>query len=399
MYRRALGRKLAETLLEIGTSKWTPATTESVGYSLLREFNTHQSQSLLRSVPARSAHGGICSSHLGKRSFVSTRLNNNAATERVRSMLRVFTRQPKAIAQKGYSLVPSSVRNVLESLQRPTSLRRAMALQIESIWQRHYRKIFAAALVLIAYGVWRTMRATAAAFVDVSQSLAVTGLSSLSATIAVVAVALLYRRHFVISPNAVYRAALLRLNTHPGILEIMGAPLTGSSVQATVVTGGGLKIKGLRPKLRSRRVHMLFPLRGTDRRGLVSVEAKKKGGQLKMSLLAVDVPMPASLGGEQRVYVEGGPRAYARGNVLDELRKPFLAALGSQESGEAEDEAEDEAEARQKEAAAITALPPSPGPGSTGTQQGVEDQSKAYSRAYAAAKEWVMKLTRTRPGL
>jgi hypothetical protein len=274
-----------------------------------------------------------------------------------------------------------------------------MALQIESVWQRHYRKIFVAALVLIAYGVWRTMRATAAAFVDVSQSLAVTGLSSLGATIAVVTVALLYRRHFVISPNAVYRAALLRLNTHPGILEVMGAPLTGSSVQATVVTGGGLKIKGLRPKLRSRRVHMLFPLRGTDRRGLVSVEAKKKGGQLKMSLLAVDVPMPASLGGEQRVYVEGGPRAYARGNVLDELRKPFLAALGSQESGDAEDEAEDEAEARQKEAAAITALPPSPGPASTGTQQGDEDQSKAYSRAYAAAKEWVMKVTRSRSGL
>jgi hypothetical protein len=319
MYRRALGRKLTETLLEIGSSKWTPATTESVGSSLVREFYTQQSQSLLRSVPARSSHGGICSSHLAKRSLVSTRPNNNAATERVRSMLQVFTRQPKSIAQKGYSLVPSSVRNVFESLQRPTSLRRAMALQIESVWQRHYRKIFVAALVLIAYGVWRTMRATAAAFVDVSQSLAVTGLSSLSATIAVVTVALLYRRHFVISPNAVYRAALLRLNTHPGILEIMGAPLTGSSVQATVVTGGGLKIKGLRPKLRSRRVHMLFPLRGTDRRGLVSVEAKKKGGQLKMSLLAVDVPMPASLGGEQRVYVEGGPRAYARGNVLDEV--------------------------------------------------------------------------------
>lgn len=365
---------------------------------MLRYFNTQQNQFiLLKSVPARFGQGESFS-HLAKKSFGTSRLNNNAATDRIRSMFLSFTNLPKSVAQKGYNLVPSGVRNAVESLQRPTSLRRAVALQIESLWQRHYRKIFIAALVLVAYGVWRTMRATASAFVDVSQSLAVTGVASLSATIAAATVAILYRRHFVISPTAVYRAALLKLNTHPGILEIMGAPLTGSTLQATVVTGGGLKFKGLRPKLRSRRVHMLFPLRGSERRGLVSVEAKKKGGQLRIGLLAVDVPMPASLGGEQRVYVEGGPKAYARGNVLDELRKPFLAAIGSQESGDAEDEAEDEAEAREKEVAAVTALPPaltSTQSDNTGTTQHNENagQSKAYSRAYEAAKEWVMRVT------
>lgn len=56
----------------------------------------------------------------------------------------------------------------------------------------------------------------------------------------------------------------------------MGAPLAGSEVRAYVLTGGKLKLKGLRPKMRSSRVQMIFPLRGTERRGLVSLETKKQ---------------------------------------------------------------------------------------------------------------------------
>ena len=51
--------------------------------------------------------------------------------------------------------------------------------------------------------------------------------------------------------------------------------MAGSNVRASVVTGGGLRMKGLQPKLRSRRVQMIFPLTGSERRGLVSLEAKK----------------------------------------------------------------------------------------------------------------------------
>lgn len=58
-------------------------------------------------------------------------------------------------------------------------------------------------------------------------------------------------------------------------LQVMGAPVAGSNVRASVVTGGGLRMKGLHPKLRSRRVQMIFPLTGAERRGLVSLEAKK----------------------------------------------------------------------------------------------------------------------------
>ena len=40
--------------------------------------------------------------------------------------------------------------------------------------------------------------------------------------------------------------------------------------------GGGLRLKDYRPKLRSRRVQMMFPIAGSERRGLASLEAKKQ---------------------------------------------------------------------------------------------------------------------------
>ena len=71
------------------------------------------------------------------------------------------------------------------------------------------------------------------------------------------------------------RAVLLRPIVYGVHLQVMGAPVAGSNVRATVLTGGGLRLKGLVPKLRSRRVQMIFPLAGSERRGLVSLEAKK----------------------------------------------------------------------------------------------------------------------------
>jgi hypothetical protein len=236
------------------------------------------------------------------------------------------------------------------------------------------------------------MRRTASAFVDVSQSMAATGLISLAAALSMVAAVFWYRKFFMISPSAVYRAAIRQLNVHPGILEIMGAPLVGSDVRATVLTGGGLKVKGMRPKVRSRRVAMIFPLKGTERRGLVSVEAKKKRGAMKMTLLAVDVPMPQALGGEQRLYIVGGPSAYSRGSVLDELRRPFLAALSSEDVVEAEEEAEEEREERQAalddEVAERKSLTPVAGAGPASWAEAPE----VYSKAALAARQFLSKV-------
>jgi hypothetical protein len=47
----------------------------------------------------------------------------------------------------------------------------------------------------------------------------------------------------------------------------MGAPLQGSTLRASVQSGGHLRIKGLRPQLRTRRIQMMFPLEGPQRKG------------------------------------------------------------------------------------------------------------------------------------
>ncbi|KAI8101238.1 hypothetical protein M9435_001346 [Picochlorum sp. BPE23] len=235
-----------------------------------------------------------------------------------------------------------SKKNGLSALLRgPSSLQKALSLHVEALWDRHHRKLYAGVALLGAWTIWKSMRFTASAFVNVSESLAVTGLTTLGASATLVVAAWYYRHRFMISPSSVYRMAMFRLNSHPGVLEVMGAPVLGSDVRASVVTGGGLKLKGWKPKLKSRRVQMIFPLRGSERKGLVSLEAKNRKGKVTLSLLAVDVPMPASMGGEQRIYIEGGIKAYDRGGVLNELRRPFLSALSTEDAAEEEDDAEE----------------------------------------------------------
>lgn len=54
-------------------------------------------------------------------------------------------------------------------------------------------------------------------------------------------------------------------------------------------------------------------------------------GHLRFVLLAVDVPSVA--GGEQRIYLEGGPSLYERGGVLGVLREPFIRVRGGVRAG------------------------------------------------------------------
>lgn len=49
--------------------------------------------------------------------------------------------------------------------------------------------------------------------------------------------------------------------------QVMGAPLQGSPLRAFVQTGGHVYLKGMRPKLRTRRMQMMFPLEGPARKG------------------------------------------------------------------------------------------------------------------------------------
>lgn len=92
------------------------------------------------------------------------------------------------------------------------------------------------------------------------------------------------RAKLTINPDAVYRIAMRRLNTSAEVLEVMGAPLTGTDVRAYVMSGGGLRIKNFRPRLTSKRCFIIFPITGSERKGLVSIEVKKKRGQVWRSI-------------------------------------------------------------------------------------------------------------------
>lgn len=74
--------------------------------------------------------------------------------------------------------------------------------------------------------------------------------------------------------------AMRKLNTSAAILEVMGAPLTGTEVRAYVMSGGGPRLKNFKLRLNGKRCFLIFPVRGSERRGLVSVEVKKKKGEV-----------------------------------------------------------------------------------------------------------------------
>ena len=46
------------------------------------------------------------------------------------------------------------------------------------------------------------------------------------------------------------------------------------------MSGGGPKLKDFKFKLGGKRCFLIFPIKGSERRGLVSVEVKKKKGQV-----------------------------------------------------------------------------------------------------------------------
>ena len=64
---------------------------------------------------------------------------------------------------------------------------------------------------------------------------------------------------FTINPDKVYRMAMTKLNADAGILELMGAPLSGTDLRAYVMSGGGnFKVVFL-----GKRCFLIFPIRGS----------------------------------------------------------------------------------------------------------------------------------------
>eukprot|EP00262_Sarcandra_glabra_P006687 TRINITY_DN1912_c0_g1_i1.p1 TRINITY_DN1912_c0_g1~~TRINITY_DN1912_c0_g1_i1.p1 ORF type:complete len:428 (+),score=58.53 TRINITY_DN1912_c0_g1_i1:160-1284(+) len=243
--------------------------------------------------------------------------------------------------------VKSAVDKPLSAIQSTFSrYREAVGLQIEGFWKRNYLVVVGFVGFGLCIVLWRVMFGIASTFVGLSEGMAKYGFLALAS--AIVSFAGLYvRSRFIINPDRVYRMAMRKLNTSAGILEVMGAPLSGTDVRAYVMSGGGLRLKNFKPRLSGKRCFLIFPIRGSERKGLVSVEVKKKKGQYDVKLLAVDIPM--TTGPDQRLFLIGDEREYrVGGGLISVLRDPIVKAMAAEKEFEDLDEKEEEEDAERE---------------------------------------------------
>lgn len=85
------------------------------------------------------------------------------------------------------------------------------------------------AAVAAVYLLYRASFGIATVFVDISHSMASYGFAA-GALALVVLAAMLLRARVVVNPQRVHQLAMLKLNSNAGVLEVMGAPLTGAGV-------------------------------------------------------------------------------------------------------------------------------------------------------------------------
>ncbi|KAL8096062.1 uncharacterized protein LOC141690207 [Apium graveolens] len=261
----------------------------------------------------------------------------------------------RQFSKKGFNLEGNAYgKYVKGAVEKPVSAaknvvsryKEAAGLQIEAFWKRNSLLFVGAGGLMVCIFLWRVMFGIANTFVGLSEGMAKYGFLALSA--AIVAFSGLYlRSKFMINPDKVYRMAMRRLNTSAGILEVMGAPLTGTDLRAYVMSGGGLTVKNFKAGFRGKRCFLIFPIRGSERKGLVSVEVKNKKGQYDMKLLAVDIPMAA--GPDQRLFLVGDEEEYKiGGGLIAELRDPVVKAMAAAKEFEDRDDKEDEEDAERE---------------------------------------------------
>ncbi|KAK4778153.1 hypothetical protein SAY87_018340 [Trapa incisa] len=224
--------------------------------------------------------------------------------------------------------------------------REAIGLQIEAFLRRNSLVLLGAGGVLLCALLWKIMFGLANTFVGISEGIAKYGFLALSSAI-VAFTGLFVRSRLTINPDRVYRIAMRMLNTHAGILEVMGAPLSGTNLRAYVMSGGGVILKKFKLRLRGKRCFLIFPIRGSERKGLVSIEVKKKNGQYDVKLLAVDIPMAS--GPDQRLFLVGDEQEYrVGGGLISELRDPVLTAMAATKEFDDLDEIEEEEDAERE---------------------------------------------------
>ncbi|XP_024395053.1 uncharacterized protein [Physcomitrium patens] len=246
----------------------------------------------------------------------------------------------------GSSRAPESVWKPVNTAKKTViGYREALGLQLEAFWKRNYLAVVGAVGLGVCLLLWRIMFGIASMFVNLSEGMAKFGFLALAAAMVTVG-GIWLRSRVTIKPDAVYRIAMRKLNTSAPVLEAMGAPLRGTDLRAYIMSGGDLRIKSFRPRLSNKRCFIIFPVSGAERKGLVSIEVKKKGGQYDFKLLAVDIP---TIGADHRVYLIGDENEYrVGGGLISDLRDPIVKAMAAQKEFEERDEKEEQDDLRRE---------------------------------------------------
>ncbi len=114
---------------------------------------------------------------------------------------------------------------------------------LAGLWTANKHVIVGLAVSVAIYYVWRTTYGVVSMFLDLSETFAELGVLALTVA-AAGAMGLYVRERARINPSKLYRMAMTKLNTSPAVLDVMGAPLEGSHLQASVLSGGGVRAKG-----------------------------------------------------------------------------------------------------------------------------------------------------------
>jgi len=142
--------------------------------------------------------------------------------------------------------------------------------------------------------------------------------------------------------------AMRRLETHSGVREILGGPVTAGASRVVVTSGGGLAIfkrttskffgaVTLPVSVDSKWAHVAFELKGTRKSGIVSLGARKWAGAYAIPLFVLEVETRA--GERYRLFLEGGVKEY-EASILPSLRAPLEASAKDEKFKRAKEESD-----------------------------------------------------------
>jgi hypothetical protein len=231
------------------------------------------------------------------------------------------------------------------SSMNPVVVKRAVEQRTVSAISRHWRSLEAAGAAAGGAATWRAARAWKRDVMGVPCDNAMFDVafgdpSMLGGSMLLAGVgAFALRQRWRLDVDYAVTLAMRRLETHSGVRELLGGPVTLGNSRVVVTSGGGLALfkrttsrmfgaTTLPVSVDSKWAHVAFELRGTRKRGTVSLAARKWGGMYTIPLLALEVQ---SRDGEAyRMFLEGGAKDYDA-SVLPSLREPLEASTNNDE--------------------------------------------------------------------